>query len=770
MIDHLRTPALLILLCTATACAQGVSQEAYSWKNVQIVGSGFVDGVIFHPTVRDLRYARTDMGGAYRWDAGADRWQPMLDWVSLKDFNLMGIESIAIDPADPNRVYLACGTYTRTDAPKGAILRSDDRGRSFQRTDVPFKLGGNEDGRGNGERLAVDPGDGRILYLGTRHDGLWRSRDRGATWSRVDSFPDVSEADPPAPDPVPGETPEQRWARMPAHSDGIVFVKFAHLPGRQAKPSATQTIYVGVSLMNQPNLFVSNDGGSTWRSIPGEPKAYRPTRAALSSDGFLYVAYGTAPGPSRMTDGAIWKLDTRSGAWTEITPEHPVAGSREFGYAAVSVDEQRPRTLIVSTFLRPGSEGGDDIFRSTDGGAHWKPIFGSGGVLDYRLAPYVKGTPIHWLFDIEIDPTNSDHAIFTTGYGGWETYDLTEADRNKPTHWRILARGIEESVPLDLNSPTGGAHLISGIGDYGGFVHWNLDYAALAGSSAPPRMNNTTGVASATLRPRVIVRVGVGAEHKPGENIGYSLDGGLTWRRTATSPQPTSRAGAIAVSADGSAWVWTPEHENAYVTRDRGTTWTAVRGLPKGIRVIADPVDPRIFYAMGLADKVLYRSNDSGLTFTAQQFQLADVEGGLGSPTRGDDRGGQDQIYAATGRAGDLWLAAFDGLYHTRFGRALSTGKGLEFANLPGVEQIEAFGFGKAAPHHSYPALYLAGIVCGQSGIFRSIDEARTWTRINDDHHQWGLILRITGDPRIYGRVYVGTHGRGIVYGDCATR
>jgi photosystem II stability/assembly factor-like uncharacterized protein len=58
--------------------------------------------------------------------------------------------------------------------------------------------------------------------------------------------------------------------------------------------------------------------------------------------------------------------------------------------------------------------------------------------------------------------------------------------------------------------------------------------------------------------------------------------------------------------------------------------------------------------------------------------------------------------------------------------------------------------------------------VQGVRGIFRSDDRAATWVRINDDQHQCGLLLHITGDPKQYGRVYVGTHGRGTLYRDPA--
>jgi photosystem II stability/assembly factor-like uncharacterized protein len=752
-----RTQTLLLLCLTAaTSLAAGPKKIHYTWKSVRIAGGGFVDGIIFHPTAADLRYARTDMGGAYKWDPAIQRWQPILDFIPYKDLNLMGVESIAVDPHDPRRVYLALGTYTNPYTPNGAVLRSKDQARHFKRTDMPIKFGGNEDGRGNGERLAVDPSDGRVLYLGTRHDGLWRSTDRAKSWSRVSSFPDVTEVVEPPHPPLPGETPRQRYQRMPSRGDGIVFVQFAAASESRHRP--TQTIYVGVSLKGRPNLFVSHNGGATWAEIPGEPTGNRPLRAALAADGFLYITYGSAPGPSPMKDGSVWKLNTATGQWTDITPDEPSPGSREFGYAGVSVDAHHPQTLIVSTYNRYSS-GGEDIFRSTDGGAIWKKVFTQGGpsagVFDYTNAPYVQKTGIHWLFDIEIDPLNSNHATFTTGYGGWESFDLEAIDRGQPTHWTLINPGIEEVVGLQLDSPTAGPPLLSAIGDYGSFLHRSLDVPAPEGALVNPRLGNTSSMVSASLQPLIAVRTGDSAERKP-QNIGFSLDGGATWQPTASSPQPTSHAGSAAISADGTTWFWTPEHDVPYLTRDHGTTWTALSTLPKDTRLVADPVDPRKFYALSLQNAQLFTSTDAGATFSASTFTYSD-----GPPpanaSHGDTRGGQDRLYATPGVSGDLWLPAFNGLYHLA---------GSVFQREPHVEAIHAFGFGKPAADASYPALYLVGTIQGEAGIFRSTDSARHWLRINDDQHQWGLILQIAGDPKQFGRVYVGTHGRGIFYGD----
>ena len=744
----------------------------YSWKSVRLVGGGFVDGLVFHPTAKDVAYARTDMGGAYRRNPETRRWEPMLDWIPYRDLNLMGVESLAVDPSDPSKVYLACGTYTAPDVPNGAILRSSDRGHSFQRTNVPIKFGGNEAGRGNGERMAVDPNDGRLLFLGTRHSGLWKSTDGALSWKKVDSFP----AD------VLALPPDE--AKLPAWSGGgrssIVFVVFD--PASGAKGRASRTIFAGVSVMGRPGLYRSDDGGGTWKAVPGQPTKYRPNHAVLATDGNLFITYGTDPGPMPMVDGGVWKLNVRSGAWTDITPDKPSA-ERKFGYAAVSVDAKDPRVLIVSSFYRPK---GEDVFRSTDGGATWKPVFGSGGVYDYSLAPYVRDTGIHWLFDVEIDPASPDHAMFTTGYGGWEPFDLTNLDKNLPTHWSVMSTGIEETVALALYSPreigtlagaraprdglrgagpdpfhAKSAQVVTAVGDYSGFVHWDLDKPAPDGTPKPPFLGNTDDVSGGDLNPNVIVRVG---RPRTGRALGYSLDGGRTWQEPASVPDPQASRGHIAVSSDGKTWVWTPENQTPAVTADQGKTWTACAGLPKDTRVVADRVNPRRFYAIALFDGKLFESVDGAAHFTERPLAFSDglpTRGGSGDDNRsdrGDNRGGQDRIYATPGRAGDLWLALFNGLYHLNARRG--------FDRMPGVEQLHAFGFGKAAPGAKLAALYLVGTVQGQRGFFRSIDGGVTWVRINDDQHQWGLVLHITGDPKKFGRVYVGTHGRGTFYGD----
>jgi hypothetical protein len=60
----------------------------------------------------------------------------------------------------------------------------------------------------------------------------------------------------------------------------------------------------------------------------------------------------------------------------------------------------------------------------------------------------------------------------------------------------------------------------------------------------------------------------------------------------------------------------------------------------------------------------------------------------------------------------------------------------------------------------------LSGKVASVVGFFRSDDGGKSFVRINDDAHQYGGSNLIIGDPRVYCRVYLAGHGRGVLYGE----
>ena len=161
---------------------------AYVWKNVAIGGGGFVTGIVFSPVQSGLAYARTDVGGFYRWNGATNTWTPLTDAFPASQGNYLGGESIAADPVNANIVYAAAGhvpgQWQRRHPPFDRPGHHLD-GQQHQRP-----MGGNENGRGMGERLAVDPNKNTILYFGSRTAGLWKSTNSGELLGPGHRLPD----------------------------------------------------------------------------------------------------------------------------------------------------------------------------------------------------------------------------------------------------------------------------------------------------------------------------------------------------------------------------------------------------------------------------------------------------------------------------------------------------------------------------------------------------------------------------------------------------
>ncbi|RUS34089.1 endo-1,4-beta-glucanase [Jimgerdemannia flammicorona] len=727
------------LLGVLSAVGDAASVTPYKWGNVKIGGGGFVPGIVYSSTQSGLLYARTDIGGAYRWTASKPQWTPITDIFSAASSNFLGVESIATDAKDPKRLYIAVGQYVKSWAGNGAILASKNQGNTWTtQWNASFPMGSNEDGRGAGERLAVNPVNNNIIFFGSRTAGLWMSTNYGQSFTLVTSkgvfFGSVTSLD---------LTMDYIFYPTPPtdnNGKGIVFVQFA--PNTRG-----QTVFAGSHDFNNP-LYRSTNGGKTWSSVSGQPKGYFPMRSAFSSDGrSLYVTYSNGPGPNGVTNGAVWKYTLSSGEWTDITPKKPKVNSNpSFGYSGVSTDAKNPEIVVVSTINNWAL--GDDVYRSLDGGSTWKSLK-STAVQDIKVAPWLKFGKTApgfgwWISDVKIDPFNSNRILYVTGATIYGSTDVNNADSGKQTHWSPVTKGLEETSVQDLASPPSGPALFDAIGDLGGFTHQNVSRAAQMWTN--PMCSSGSSVNFAGQKPSYVARAGT-------DGGGYSVNAGKTWKKfTGVPPNGSGGLGKIAVSADGKTIVWTPSNADAYWSRNNGTNWTAVSGLnPANLAVVADGWDPKTFYAYDTNSGTLWASTNSGKTFVKRATGVVTGSGVLNT------------VYGSKG-TGDLWLASDDGLYH-------STNGGKTFSKITGVTSAEAVGFGAPASGSSYSVtVYIAGVVDGFYGVHRSVDGGTTWTQLNDAKHQWGWIgKKVIGDPRKFGRVYVATNGRGIVLGDDAS-
>ncbi|HZQ18361.1 MAG TPA: xyloglucanase [Terriglobales bacterium] len=740
MFNLARIAAVLVLsfalgLFPLAAVGQTTTPPPYVWHNVRIVAGGFITGIEAHPWLPELFYVRTDIGGTYRWDPLHQHWIPLTDWVTPDNWNLEGTASIALDPTDPQKLYLAQGAYVESWAPNAAIFKSSDQGRTFTVINLPFQLGSNENGRFSGERLAVVPWSPNVLYLGTNVNGLWQSTDYGNTWAQVASFP------------ITGPTNNDKA--------GVIFVMF----GPKLKGASYPTIYVGVSDPTT-GLYQSTDNGESWQAVPGQPTGDVPTNAAISLNGNLYLTYSNQAGPNGAGNGQVWKYAIRQNVWTNITPADPITSSQNYGYAKVVVDPWNPNTVMVSTLDRyyPG----DEIWRTRNAGTTWEALGNEIGApphssFDVSLSPWLLfgGTTPgdnmgNWIGAMMVDPWAPNHLRYGTGQTLWSTDQVNRADSGGVIPWRVGALGIEETAVQDLISPPAGAHLLSALGDIGGFRHDNFNVSPPQGQFYVPPLTTNTSIDFAQNNPMLIARVGWPA-YAQTLCGGYSRDQGTTWTTFNNAPGCTSGPGTIAISPDGLRFVWAPTGGATVYSNDNGQNWTASAGAPANGVVASDRVNPNKFYTFDQTSGTFYVSTDGGQTFKAGAT-------GLGTYSF-------KQISVVPGVEGDIWLSLqWNGLWH-------STDSGMTFTPVNSVVWPDSIGFGKPAPGSTYPALYLLGRLTWSgptfaTSVFRSDDGGATWTVIADPQHQYGNLTLVIGDPRVYGRIYIGANGRGIIYGD----
>lgn len=695
----------------------------YSFANVAIGGGGFVSAIITNPKETTLMYARTDVGGAYRYDRANSKWIPLMDWASDQQQGMFGTESLASDPLDPRNLYISAGISYFNNG-NSYILRSTDYGANFQIIDVTakFKINGNGMGRQNGEKLVVDPNKNSILFCGSRSNGLWKSTDYGNSWNPAGNIPSS--------------------VTTTVNDNGISFV--AMDKSSAVLNSTTTRIFVGISRPgSNNNLYRSDDGGNTFTAINNTalPATFMPQRAVVGSNGFLYVTYGNGAGPhggygafasETYDQGQVWKYNISNGSWTNVTP---ISSSNRINraFCGISVDPSNSQRILASTtntYLQQGDAYGDRFYISTDGGTNWIDVVARGFNKNTNGVSWIAGNSIHWAGCIVFDPSSTNRVWVTSGNGVFVNNDINASAGT----WDFMVKDLEETVPMNVISIPGGP-LISSILDYDGFRHTNIFSYAPRNS---PTMGSTYGLDYGATNKNKVVRVG--------SSMYYSNDMGVTWTQTSSI---NGSKGQVAVSADGNVILHCPESSTTtYRSANNGSSWSAVSGISINTRPVADGFNSAKFYAYNGSTGELLMSTNGGSSFAKT----------VANP----GTGGSAIIRTVPGKEGNVWVALNGG------GLTYTQNSGGSFTKILNVSNCLAVGIGKAATGATYETVFIYGVVGGITGIFRSIDKGANWIRMNDDAHEYGGPGNgtfIVGDMNTFDRVYMSTAGRGIVVG-----
>lgn len=750
--------------------------NAMTWGTLRIGGGGFVSGIV---TGKQVMYARTDVGGAYKYDYDREEWVQLLGFINDADRGLLSVDAMAIDPTDDNTVYFLCGCAYFSNE-KTVVFKTTDGGKTFREFDISdeIKVMGNGDGRQCGESIAVDPDDPKIIYAGgdvaCGKSALIKSTDGGETWKPVESYDALG---------LFGKTTKwPTWTENIARS--VTDDAYNNQNGVAAIAVSGGKVYVATSAKGVVNVHAANVSDDKFSALSADlPTDVFPSRINLDANGDLLISY-IAGLAFNGTSGGAYRYSPKTGKVTQL-----LESTRGFG--SVWADPANPDHLIAGTCGKwedqlweawtdeHGACWGDQYYRSLDGGKTWENITpgkqnGWGGPLVAEYLQdggfsWIREKAIHWSGTVVTDPRNPDRMFITSGNGVFICENLWSTDAEKIPKFTFHPNGIEEVVALDFASTPDGLNL-SAIGDYDGFRHTAVD---VVGEQYQPNMGSTSAIAVCPQNTDVWVRIAEGDTNNTAAAY-YTLDRGKTWK--GMTPAAKGGKAAIAQIGSGKYRIFNTSKDSGDVSYsdDFGGTWNKCAGIPsqygsKPTMLLIEPDDPNTVYAYATyfnsswhyskdaptAEDAQYKfcvSTDGGKTFTSTDICMYDQCDSAGR-------------IAYLGKGELILGGGWYGLYHA----SVRSGK-VTVEKIDGVSYCKTVGYGAPEKNGGVNTLYMYGkpLESDPEGIYRSTDAGKTWVCINTEHLYGGTGNGnfLVGDMSQFGKVYMSTVGCGIVYGE----
>ena len=568
------------------------------------------------PSNPDLLYLGTAHAGVYRSDDGGQTWQPARSGLTRD-----AITSLAIHQADPNLLYASAGL--------AGVYRSTDGGASWQPINQGIDLG-----RLNevGSAVVLDPYRAPHLWFADA-GSVYESTDWGENWIEHETegfqFTNLV-ADPSEPETLFATSSGESPAVLVSRDAGRTWTTLLSLnapwinPGQLAvDPVEGLHLYVS-SESEQLGTYASSDGGVTWRQVLDyrcDHLAADPHDAAAAycaqgdwvwrtSDGgdtWRGITDGELPSPISVlmitpggyyagtSDGLFVSTDLGLN-WTEQSNGLPltwidltmVGGTGPRLYAQTgscpgirsgvnAFDwEDVPAPECTSWAIRPNGQtayatDGQHVWRSSDALVSWEersaPTIGAG-----RLTVHLGNN--EWVYSSQ---TGQNEPLFISADGAltWQ----------RPENWA----GLDPVLAFDH-------------GDGSRVYSYSLRSAEIyrsdtSGGNWRPCQYPSSAISHALVDPQDRDRLLVATL---GAGVLISADGCMSWTPSNDGLE-TLFVNTLALSPSDPDTIYAATDAGAYVSEDRGASWSPLSGwLPADTVIyslVVDPLNPGVLYA-----------------------------------------------------------------------------------------------------------------------------------------------------------------------------
>jgi photosystem II stability/assembly factor-like uncharacterized protein len=622
---------VLTLLLSTSALAQ--------WRPLGPFG-GNARALAYDPSNPDHILLGSGAGAMFESTDGGRHWK---HFAHLGPGHELMLENVAFDPSHPATIYVAGWSVVGSG---GGFFFTRDGGRTWSE---PADLRGKSI-----QALALADSDPRILIVGSL-DGLFRSNDRGESWTRISpvGHPDLKNFESVAIDP---------------HDPKIIYAGTWHLPWKTTDGGATwSNIKQGVIddsdvfsiILDRANpqivfisacsgIYKSENGGQLFHKVQGIPGTARRTRVLQQDSVDANTVYaGTTEG--------LWKTTDGGKSFKLTSPPNFILND-------VMVDPRNPKRVLIATDrggVFASDDAGSTFHPSNDGfsqrqitsvvadSEHSSDLYASvvndkefGGVFrdrDGTWSQLSEGLGGRDVFDLRQSPkgqlvaaTNRGLYLFDSTRQRWEPSTNVVSEKAAPARKSIRGKNGKMIVPKALppvvtHSTFQGRAFAIALGsrewyaatDAGMMVSDNAGRSWSGGPLDGEKVffsvsTHDKTVAAATLR-----------------DVWCSTDEAAHWLRQPV-PGWVTRIYSVTVAGDDAVWISTREGALRMVPSSQGTVqWEHVlNGLPSR-EVSSIRAEGGLLLATVAGSNTMYESRDQGQSWKTEPAASFEITGAM---------------------------------------------------------------------------------------------------------------------------------------------